>query len=226
MSNSPNNDSALALRFDVYTHLSHIIDPSSEVGPEPILIPVTGYSIFAEMVCRGKIDFKILGFRAEVIRQTSFQSDGTSIALPPTPNRLSFLPPEEEELVQKAMQAFTPLHIPHFEILLDKHPPIIRPALKADGLPARPTPQLPFTLHPDEHRSFFLAPVTHSPDLTVWSLYVIWEFKGKRQESPYGTFQVTGNTGWTTFTPQGEPSPTAVNQVAYDHWDIQYNSTL
>jgi hypothetical protein len=72
----------------------------------------------------------------------------------------------------------------------------------------------------------FLAPVTHSPDLMVWSLYVIWEFEGKRQESLYGTFQVTGYTGWMTFVPHGEPSPTPVSQVAYDHWDIQYNSTL
>lgn len=225
MSNSPNNDSALALRINVRSHLSHIMNPSSEIGPEPKLIPVTGCSMFAEMVCRGNIDFKILGFRAEVIRRTSLQSDGTMLAMPPNPNTL-ILSPDLEEPTRKAMEAFIPLEIPHFEILLDKHPPIIRPALKADGLPARPTPQLPFTLHPNEYRSFFLAPVTHSPDLTVWSLYVIWEFEGKRQESVYDTFQVTGYTGWRTSYPQDGSSPTPVNKVAYDHWDIQYNSTL
>lgn len=225
MSNSPNNDSALALRINAHTHLSHTINPSSQVGPEPMEIPVTGYSMVAEMTCLGKIDIRILGFRAEVIQQISFQSDGIMIALPPNLNMTSLLPPDEEELVRKAMEEFIPLEIPHFEILLDKHPPIIRPALKADGRPARPTPQLPFTLHPGEYRSFFLAPVTHSPDLTAWSLHAIWEFEGKRQESPYGTFQVTGDTGWTTFIPYGEPSPTPVNKAAYDHWDIQYNST-
>ena len=226
MSNLPHDDSALGLRINAYSHLSHIINPSSQVGPEPMKIPVTGYSIVAEMVCFGKIDLMILGFRAEVIQQTSFQSDGTMIAMPPTPNRLSFLPPEEEELVQKAMKKFVPLEIPHFEILLDKYPPIIRPALKADGLPARPTPQLPFTLHPGEQRRFLLAPVTHSPELTVWSLYVIWEFEGKHQESPYGTFQVTGYTGWMEFSPHAEPRPLPASKAAYDHWDVQYNSTL
>lgn len=226
MSNSPNDDSALAMRITPYSHLSHIINPSSQVGPEPIEIPVTGYSMVVEMVCLGKIDCRILGFRAEVIQQTSFQSEGTMIALPPNHNRISFLSPDEEELLQKAMEEFIPLEIPHFEILLDKHPPIIRPALKADGQPARPTPQLPFTLYTGEYRSFFLAPVTHSPDLMVWSLYVIWEFEGKRQESQYDTFQVTGYTGWSTLIPHGEPSPIAVNQVAYDHWDIQYNPIL
>jgi len=227
MSNPPKNDSALALRINAYSHLTHIINPSSQVGPEPMEIPVTGHSMIAEMVCLGEFDYKIVGFRAEVIRQTSFQSDGTVIAMPPTPHRLSLLPPEEEELARKAMESFIPLEIPHFEILLDKHPPIIRPALKAVGLPARPTPQLPFTLHPDEYRSFYLAPVTHSSDLTVWSLYVMWECEGKRQESPYGTFQVTGQTGWTLLTPKGEPRPAPVGQVvAPDHWDIQYNSTF
>jgi hypothetical protein len=225
MSNSSSNESGLLVRINVSSHLAHFINPSSEIGPEPMLIPVTGYSMFAEMVCRGNIDFKILGFRAEVIQQTSFRSDGTMIASLPNPNRLSFLPPEEDELVRKAEEAFIPLEIPHFEILLDKHPPIIRPALKADGLPARPTPQIPFTLHPNEYRSFFLAPVTHNPDLTVWSLDVIWEFERELQESPYGTFQVTGDTGWRTFIPYGEPSSTPVNKVV-DHWDIQYNSTL
>jgi hypothetical protein len=225
MSNSSSNDSALLVRIDVRSHLARLINPSSEIGPEPMLIPVTGYSMFAEMVCRGNIDFKILGFRAEVIQQTSFQSNGTMMARPPNPNRLSFLSPEEDELVRKAEETFIPLEIPHFEILLDKHPPIIRPALKADGLPARPTPQIPFTLHPNEYRSFFLAPVTHSPDLTVWSLYVIREFEGKLQESLYGTFPVTGDTGWMEFSPHAEPRPALANEVV-DHWDIQYNSTL
>ena len=101
MSNSPHNYSALALSINEYTHLSHIINPSSQVGPEPIEIPVTGYSIVAEMVCRGKIDFKILGLRAEVIQQTSFQSDSITKAIPPTPNVLFGLPPEEEERVEK-----------------------------------------------------------------------------------------------------------------------------
>jgi hypothetical protein len=105
-------------------------------------IPVTGYSMVAEMVCRGNIDFRILGFRAEVMQQTPFQSDVTQIAMPPNPNRVSFLPPDEEEIVRKSMEEFIPLEIPHFEILLDKHPPIIRPALKADGQPA-PYPAVP-----------------------------------------------------------------------------------
>lgn len=222
-SNSPGNESALAVRITPHTHLSHIINPSSQVGPEPLEIPVTGYSMVAEMVCRGDIDFRILGFRAEVIQQTPFQSDGTQVAMPPNPNGISFLPPDEEEIVQRATEEFIPLEIPHFEILLDQHPPVIRPALKADGRPARPTPEFPFTLHPGEYRTFFLAPVTHSQDLMVWSMYAIWEFEGKRQESLYGTFQVTGDTGWRTFAPGGEPSPTSVSQVAYDHWDIQHH---
>jgi hypothetical protein len=201
MSNSPDNDSGLALRINGYTQLSHVVNPSSQTGPEPMKIPVTGFSIVAEMVCLDKIDYRILGFRAEVIRQTSFQSDGTMIGGKPS------------------------LEIPHFEILLDKHPPIIRPALKADGQPARPTPQLPFTLHPNEYRKFFLAPVTHSPDLTVWSLYDIWEIEGERHETPCGTFQVTGYTGWKIFHAQGGSSPAPVGQaIAHEHWDIKYNS--
>ena len=115
------------------------------------------------------------------------------------------------------MQAFIPLELPHFEILLDKHPPIIRPALKADGLPACSTPQLPFTLHPGEHRRFLLAPVTHSPELTMWSLHVIWEFEGKRQKSPYGIFQVTGYTGFMAYSPHAEPRPLSANEIT-DHW--------
>jgi hypothetical protein len=217
MSTSPKNDSALALRINAFARLVHIMNPSSQVGPEPMEIPVTGYSMVAEMVCHGKVDYKIVGFRAEVRRQTSFQSDGIMIKSSPKPYASVRYPGLEEA---------TRFEIPQFEILLDKHPPLIRPALQADGLPARPTPQLPFTLHPSEYRRFFLAPVTHTPDLIVWSLYVTWEFEGKRSESPYGTFQVTGYTGWRTFTAQAEPSPTPVNQVADDHWDIQYDSTL
>jgi hypothetical protein len=224
MSNSSNNNSGLALRMNAYAHLAQVINPNSQIGPEPIQIPVTGCSLVAEMFCYGNVDLMILGFKAEIIRQTTLQSDGVMISMPPTPNRLSFLPPEEEELAQKAMKEFIPLETPHFEILLDEHPPIIRPALKADGLPARPTPQFPSTLHPNEYRKFLLAPVTHSPDLTVWSLFVIWEIEGKRQEAQYGAFQVTGNTGFKTFHPHGGSSPTPVNQVV-DHWETQYNSS-
>jgi hypothetical protein len=218
MSTSPKNDSALALRINAFARLVHIMNPSSQVGPEPMEIPVTGYSMVAEMVCHGKVDYQIVGFRAEVRQQTSFQSDGIMIKSSPKPYTSIRYPDGLEEA--------TRFEIPQFEILLDKHPPLIRPALQADGLPARPTPQLPFTLPPGEYRRFFLAPVTHTPDLIVWSLYVMWEFEGERRESPYGTFQVTGYTGWRTFTAQAEPSPTPVNQVADDHWDIQYDSTL
>lgn len=114
-----------------------------------------------------------------------------------------------------------PLEIPHFEILLDKNPPIVRPALNADGLPARSVPQLPFTLHPNERRSFFLAPVTHSRDLKEWVLYLIWEFEGKSLESPYKIFQVTGETGMITFNPDGTIMP----HLPKDHWDTQYSTS-
>jgi hypothetical protein len=176
----------------------------------------------AEMVCLGRVDCKVLGFRAEVLQQTPFESDATMVATPPSPKRLSLLPPEDEEIVQQAMEEFAPLETPHFEILLDQRPPLIRPALNADGEPARPAVELPFTLHAGQYGRLLLAPVTHRPELTVWSLYVVWEFKGRRQESLYGEFQVTGYTGWMTFVPHGEPSPTPVSQVAYDHWDLQY----
>lgn len=226
MSNSSDNDSALALRINTYSHLSHILNPSSQTGPEPMQIPVTGHSLVAEMFGLGKIDLKIVGFKAEVLRQTSFQSDGTLIQVSPQSNGISLLPPEEAAALQKAREAFTPLEIPHFEILLDKRPPIVRPALKADGQPARPTPPLPFTLHHREYRSFFLAPVTHSPDLTVWSLYAIWEIEGKRVESPYGTFQVTGYTGWWIYSQDGRrPAPVGQSAIADGHWDSQYNPT-
>src|SRR5439155_26759206 len=111
MSNSPSNDSGLLMRISVSSHLTHYIDPSSEIGPEPILIPVTGCSMCVEIVCQRNFDFKILGFRAEVIQQTSFQSDGTLLAMPPNPKmpRISFLSPEEDELVKKAEEAFIPL---------------------------------------------------------------------------------------------------------------------
>lgn len=215
MSSSPNNDSSIALRINAFASLARIINPNSQIGPEPLEIPVTGYLVVAEMVCHGKVDYKILGFRAEVRQQTSFQSDGTMIKSSPKPYSSVRYP--------DGLGEATRLEIPHFEILLDRRPPLVRPALKADGLPARPTPQFPFTLHSGEYRSFFLAPVTHNPDKTAWSLYVIWEVEGKRGEAQYGTYLVTGDTGWKVFDSQGARPASVRETPAHDHWDIQYN---
>lgn len=189
--------SSLAQRIQINTRLYHILNPSSQIGPEPMKIPVSGHSMVVDTVCCGNIDLLILGFRVEVTQRSSFEFDGT------------------------VLNTVSPLAIPHFEILLDGVSPLIRPVLKAGCSPAHPIPQLPLILHPAEHRRLFLAPVTHSLDLIEWSLYTIWDFQGERQESLSGTFQVTGDTGWRLCQPNGESRLCYVQEAAPDHWDIQ-----
>lgn len=194
------SDSAFALRIHAYTHISQVIPPSSETGPEPTKIPVSGFSIIVEFACPGKDDVAILGFHAKVSQRTKLESSGVMLHQSPE------------------------LEPPQLEILLDENPPVIRPALKADGQPARALAPFPFTLHSGEQVKYFLAPVTHNPDLTAWSLYVRWQVHGEQNESLCGTLQTTGNTGFKTFSPGGkEPEPSPANMVDPGHWVVQYN---
>ncbi|HEX5441566.1 MAG TPA: hypothetical protein VFW76_11830 [Ktedonobacterales bacterium] len=194
------SEMAFALRIHAYTHISQVISPSSETGPEPTKIPVTGFSIVAEFACPGKDDVAILGFRADISQRTKLEQSGVMIHTSPE------------------------LEPPQLEILLDENPPVIRPALKADGQPARALAPFPFTLHSGEQVKYFLAPITQNPDLTAWSLYVRWQVRGEQNETLCGTFQTTGDTGFQTFSPGGkEPEPTPANMVNAGHWVVQYN---
>jgi hypothetical protein len=195
-----NSESAFALRINAYTHISQVIPPSSETGPEPTKIPVSGFSVIVESACLGKDDVTILGFRANVSQRTKMEPSGVMLHKSPE------------------------LESPQLEILLDENPPVIRPALKADGQPARALAPFPFTLHAGEQVKYFLAPVTQNPDLTAWSLYVRWQVRGEQNESLCGSLQTTGNTGFNTFSPGGKgPEPSPANMVDPGHWVTQHN---
>ena len=197
---APSSESAFGLRINAYTHISQVIPPSSETGPEPKKIPVSGFSVIVEFACLGKDDVTILGFRADVSQRTKMEPSGVMLHQSPE------------------------LEPPQLEILLDENPPVIRPALKADGQPARALAPFPFTLHAGEQAKYFLAPVTRNPDLAAWSLYVRWQVRGEQNETTCGSLQVTGNTGFKTFSPGGkEPEPTPANMVDPGHWVVQYH---
>lgn len=67
-STSSNSGPALRSRIQIYSRSFRTISPSSQIGPEVAVFPVTGYSIAIEMICLGQTDLTILGFKAEVIR--------------------------------------------------------------------------------------------------------------------------------------------------------------
>jgi hypothetical protein len=212
----PKAGAGLAARLSVFAHLSQVLSPSSQVGPEPVYIPATGHCVVIEVIARTP-GMVLGGFRAEVTDRRPLLGTGTSITLDRMPDLVSA--DDLQQAARRSAESFVPLEIPQFEIFLDPVPPVIRPALDGDGSPVRPTPVLPARLREGEYAKFVFAPVTADDGLVRWAISLDWNVPGQSAKPVRWNLAVTGKTGFKTFSSDGSGAvPTSVREVGTDHW--------
>ncbi|GAA3936480.1 hypothetical protein [Actinoplanes auranticolor] len=111
------------------SHITLVRSPSSETGPAPVHIPVTGHNVFLDLTAGPDSDITLDRLRAQVTRRESVTTDGVSPALPRQPDLV--LSADLQEPARWAAAAFEPLEIPHYEVVLDADPAVVRTARDA-----------------------------------------------------------------------------------------------
>jgi hypothetical protein len=205
---------ALRARVSGSSQILRVRNPSSEVGPEPVHIGVTGCSLLVELVACGMDTVVVEGVRAEIVSVDEVTFDGVAQTMSRMPD-LNLAPPDADDMLRRSVRDYRPLAPPHLEVLLDQRPPLVRPARGSTQEPVA----FPVSLGPEEGLSLFVAPVTGDSRVTSWNLIVDYRAGDRRGSSIEWPQSVTGDVGFRTFSPDGTaPEPTPVSVLAPDHW--------
>lgn len=197
------------------SHVAVVLAPSSDIGPEPLHIPVTGYNLFLELAATGQEDVLLHALRAEVLRRSPLGPAG--VAMVPQPGPAISFADDLAEARRRGLENYRPLEVPHVEVFLDETPPLVRQALRAGGEPARPEFALPLRVAAGTTERIVLAPITDDRGRVDWRLTA---------DVSCGTFRTAGEwallataeTTMRTFHPGGtEPDVTPVHELA-PHW--------
>lgn len=201
----------LAARVSCRSNVAQVRNPSSDVGPEPVTVPVTGCSVMVELVAPGLDTVAVTGIGAEVTTTTDVDFDGVQVAMARMPDLIGS--DDLVESTQRSVASYQPLDPPHFVALLDQSPPIVQVAHDSP----QPPIELPLTLLPNDSVTFLVAPVTNDPRLMAWNLLIEWTVDSTRNTIRW-PLSVTGDTGYRTALPNGENRPTPIRNIAPDHW--------
>ncbi|MET8678700.1 hypothetical protein ABZW18_14255 [Streptomyces sp. NPDC004647] len=209
------DDETFAARVSALSHVSVVLAPSTTVGPEPLLIPVTGHNVYLDLAAHGAVDAVLHGLRAEVVRRGPLKPDGVNLLPQPGPG-ISY----SEDLAEarrRGLERYRPMEIPDAEVFLDETPPLVRAALDKHGEPVRPVFRLPLRVAAGTTVRIVLAPLTDERGLIDWRLTAD-VVCGSHRASPDWDLRVTAETTMRTFHPDGrEPEATPVHVLA-PHW--------
>jgi hypothetical protein len=205
------------MRVLINSHLNIMMDPSSEIGPEPLGIPATGHNVCLQLRVTGKSKVLIHSIHAEVVDRTPLKAEGVQLTPQPGSSHIS-LAPNLSDATARALERYLPLQLPHLEILLDTVPPAVRYALDSAGGLARPCPVFPVQLEPKQDLELILAPLTDDQRHVFWRLFVDVECDAHHWSHPF-ELQVTAETGFRVFHPGGDKVPTfsPAHELA-PHW--------
>jgi hypothetical protein len=211
-------------RLSTRSHVTLVRSPSSDVGPAPVHIPVTGHNLFLDLAADTPGDVTLEGLWAQVIGREPLAADGVSLALPRKPDLV--LSADLEASARRAADSFEPLEIPHFEVVLDAVPALVRPARDADGRRVRPMPDGPLRVPAEAGTRVVLAAVTDDPDHVRWRLLSDVSQAG-RTWSVTWDLSITARSGMVYYDPGADgPVSTPVQQLFPQHWTLRWRSGL
>lgn len=202
------------------TQVAHVIHPSSETGPEPVLIPVTGHRIVLDLICIGTAPATDLRIEAEVMGAASFTSDGLPVTVPGG-NPSLILAKDLEASYKAAADGYFMLEPPDLVIILDFAPPAMLESAPEEGMVGAGS-AIPSQVRPGEPVRLVLSPVTHYLGRIDWRLTVTWIGPDAAERSSSWNLSVTGHTGTMIFRPHQDPIPAPVGEVAADHVDVTW----
>ncbi|MEU8232302.1 hypothetical protein AB0C12_22190 [Actinoplanes sp. NPDC048967] len=201
------------------SHITLVRSPSSEVGPAPVHIPVTGHNVFLVLTAGPDRDITLDRLRAQVTGRESLTADGISVALPRQPDLV--LSADLEEPGRRAAAAFEPLEIPHYEVVLDAVPALVRTARDAHGRPPRWVPDGPPLVPAGGRARVVLAALTSDPALVRWRLRADVT-QDDRTWSFAWDLSVTATSGMVHYRPGGNgPIVTPVQELFPQHWTLR-----
>ncbi|MEV6944579.1 hypothetical protein AB0N07_21745 [Streptomyces sp. NPDC051172] len=204
-----------AARVQGLTHISVRRMPGTDVGPEPVDTPCSGYNVYVDLNAVGTVDVVLRSLRAEVISREDFKPDGVVLSALPGP-AVAFA----EDLAdarRRSQENYRPMRTPDQEVLLDVTPPVVRTALDATGRQVNPGFALPLTVPAGEIRRVVLSPYTEDRRLLTWRLTAEVSYGGSHAE-PAWTLQTTAETTYRTFHPDGREPEFTPAHLAADHW--------
>ncbi|MGW4940439.1 hypothetical protein ACWEOZ_02465 [Actinoplanes sp. NPDC004185] len=201
------------------SHITLVRSPSSEVGPAPVHIPVTGHNVLLDLTAGPDSDITLDRLRARRTGRESLTADGVSLALPRQPDLV--LSADLEEPGRRAVAAFEPLEVPHYEVVLDADPPLVRPARDAYGRPPRWVPDGPPLVPAGGSARVVLAALTGDPVLVRWRLLADVAQDGRTWTFAWD-LSVTATSGMVHYEPGGDgPITTPVQELFPQHWTLR-----
>jgi hypothetical protein len=210
---------SFAMRITTNSHIAIVLLPSTTIGPQPVRIPVTGHNLNLEIAVVNANYAILHGLRAEVTERAPLEYDG--VATVPQPGPAGSAADDLAEARRRGLEKYRPLQVPHLEILLDTEPPTIRPALNADGTPARECPPFPLLLQKGTHLKLILAPLTDDRRHVFWRLLIDVEWEGNLKATSRD-LHITAETTYRIFYPDGrEPESVPAHELA-PHWHTAF----
>lgn len=199
------------------SHVTFVRSPGSDVGPTPLHTPLTGHNLFLDLTAHASSGIMLQSLTAEAIGVGPLLADGTSFALPRSPDYV--LGADLEVVTRRAVAAYEPLEIPQYEVLLLHGVPAqVRPARDAYGRLLRPMPVQPLQVPPGESGRVVLAVVTDEPDVQHWRLSAEITQGGRSWRLAWD-LDVTARPVSRKFVPGGNgPVPVPVHEHAPQHW--------
>ncbi|MET7419802.1 hypothetical protein [Dactylosporangium sp. NPDC005555] len=196
------------------SHVTFVRSPGSDVGPRPVHTPLTGHNLFLDLDLdlggSGVDGVTLRSLTADEIGTGPLLADGTSFAMPRSPDLI--LSPDLEPVAGRAVDAFEPLEIPQYEVLLLRGvPPQARPARDAYGRRLRPAPA-------GGTGRVVMAVVTDEPDVLHWRL-IAEVSQGGRTWRLAWDLAVTARPVMRKFVPGGNgPVDVPVHERFPQHW--------
>ncbi len=107
---------------------------------------------------------------------------------------------------------------PHFEVLLDERPPVVRQALDPGGAVLHP--ELRFPVVVDAPTTLLLTPLTDEKEVVWWRFALTFVATTGRWKLETPSFPVTSDRAWLKFSPGGAEPERVRDPMAGAHWPL------
>jgi hypothetical protein len=201
------------------SHISVFLNPSSEVGPVPLFIPASGHNLIFELIVNARSVVSLDEISAIVIARKPLCADGVSVQAQPGPSLV--LSDDLAIAYQRSLARYSPLEIPHLEVLLDHEPPIVRPAIDTDGKNVRERVIFPIQVNGGGRVRLVLAPLTNNRELVDWELRVSVHCDGVQMTRVWD-FKVTAETTFRSFVSDEQPPEFTPVQKLAANWYVKH----
>lgn len=204
--------SGLIAILESVSQCSQLVPPGALGNAEPAEVPISGHNLVLTLINRSDGTITVSAIRAVYRSLVEYAFPAQLCATPPGP--MLVYADDLQKPAEQAQEGYRRLQVPHFEVHLGVHRPLIVEAVLPDGEPAREPAEL--TVPARTATRIVLAPVTFRPECISWRLVIRWQEDGDDLHSAWDLL-ATGEVGWSVSSPDGGSRSRPL--ADFGHWD-------